>query len=114
MPGRTVHRLSVERNPLRVRRLAPSRHRTPVAVAIVERVIDVSVEAIGPVVPRTRADKYSAVEPLRSVVSVGSAIIRRSLVVAVRTNRRTCTDSSDDADVCRTATGQEKSCCKDT
>ena len=54
----------------------------------VKMVIDVPIELVAAVIPGAGADEHSAVEPLRTVVSVGGAAIRRVVVIAVRTNRR--------------------------
>ena len=59
-----------------------------VALAVIEMVIDMSVETIRPMEPRSRADEYSAGEPIRAIVTIRSAVIRRDLIVPVGTNRR--------------------------
>jgi hypothetical protein len=67
---------------------AASWHGPMVALAIVEMMIDVPVEMIRPVVPRTSPDEYPTSEPLGPIVAIRSATVRRSLVTSVRTNRR--------------------------
>lgn len=85
---RIVHRRSMERRALG-RRTFPAPWKGPaIAFAVVEPVIDVPVEMFGPVIIRTRADENSTREPLRPVIAVGRAVIRRSLVIPVRANRR--------------------------
>ncbi len=65
---------------------AARRHGPVVAVAIVVMMIDMSVEMFRPMEPRASADEYSAREPLRAIVAARRAIVRGSLVVAIRTN----------------------------
>jgi len=55
-----------------------------IALAVVEVMVDVPVEMIPSMKPGARADEDAAVIPLRPVISVGSAPIRRSLIIAVR------------------------------
>jgi hypothetical protein len=59
-----------------------------VALAIVEMMIDVAVEMFRPLVPRASPDEYTASEPLRPIIAVWSAVIRRGLVVPVWANGR--------------------------
>jgi len=54
----------------------------------IEMMIDVPVEMLWPVVPRTGADEDTTREPFRAVIAVRSAIVRRNLVIPVRANRR--------------------------
>jgi len=61
---------------------------TVVALAIVEMMIDMSVEALRSVKPRSRTDEYAAYEPLRPIIPVRGAVIRRNFIISVRTNRR--------------------------
>jgi hypothetical protein len=63
-------------------------HRPVVALAIVEMVIYMPVEMVRSVVPRASPDENTASEPLRSIVAIWSAVIRRSFVVSVWANRR--------------------------
>ena len=60
---------------------------TTVAVIWIEAVIDVAVEVVGPVEPRSGSDENAAVEPLGPVVPVWRAVVRSDVVVAIRTNR---------------------------
>jgi hypothetical protein len=57
---------------------------TSVAVMWIEAVINVAVEVVRTVEPRTGSDEHTAIEPLWPVVSVRSTVIRREVVVAVR------------------------------
>jgi hypothetical protein len=59
-----------------------------VALTKVEAMINVSIETIRAVEPRSCPDEYTAREPLRTIVAVWSAVIRRDFIVSVRTNRR--------------------------
>ena len=68
--------------------LAARRHRPLVALAIVEMMIDVSVEMRCPVIPGSRSDKYAARKPLGPIITVRGTVIRRHLVISVRTHRR--------------------------
>ena len=65
-----------------LRRSGAARRETPVvALAIVELMIDVSVEVIRPVIPRASADEDTAAsEPLGPIVAIRSAIVRRSCI----------------------------------
>jgi hypothetical protein len=88
MATRVMHRLAVKfRTPLG-RVLTARRRRAVIAMAIVERMIDMAVEVIRPVKPRSRADEDTTREPLRAIVAVGSASIRRPLVISVGALRR--------------------------
>jgi hypothetical protein len=55
-----MHCLAVKFCTVFRRTLAARRQSAMVAFAVIEMVIDVSVEAIRPVEPRSRADKYPA------------------------------------------------------
>lgn len=73
---------------MRAVRCLPVRRQTAmVAVAWVEMVIDMAMEVPRSMEPRSGANKHAAIEPLRSVVAVGSAVIRGVIVVAVWTHR---------------------------
>jgi hypothetical protein len=58
-----------------------------VAVLRVVVVIYMSAEAFGAMEPRAHTDERSAGKPLRAIVAVGRAFIRRSVVVTVGTFR---------------------------
>jgi hypothetical protein len=70
------------------RRFSARRHRSLIAAAWIVAVIDVTVETLGAVEPRTRANENSAHKPVRAVVTVGGTIIRSVVKVTVRTDRR--------------------------
>jgi len=82
-----MHGFAVERRTVFYRMLTTRRVRPMVALAIVEMVIDVSVEVIRPMKPRSCADEDPAREPLRAIVAVRSAVVRRNLVIPVRAHR---------------------------
>jgi len=83
-----MHCVSMELSAVLSGMLAARGERPVVAVAIVEMMIDVPVEMFRPVEPRSRANEYAARKPLRAIVTIRRAVIRRSLVVSVRANRR--------------------------
>ena len=93
MSARIMHRLAVKVRAVFCGSRAPSRHWPVIALAVIEMMIDVSVEMLRSVVPRPSADKYTAGEPLRSIVAVWSAVVRRNFVVSVRTHR--CFSNTD-------------------
>lgn len=57
--------------------------RAVIAVMRVEAVVDVAVESVRTVKPRSGADKNAVEEPVRTIIAVRSAIIRRILEVPV-------------------------------
>ena len=67
---------------------AARRETSVVALAIVELMIDVAVEMVRPVIPRTSTDEDAAPEPLGPIIAIWSAVVRWSLVVPVGANRR--------------------------
>jgi hypothetical protein len=67
-----------------------------VAVMNIEMIIYVAVEVMRAMEPRASANEDAAYKPLRSVVSIGSARIRRVVIVAVRAYRF---GSNGDADL---------------
>ena len=89
---------------------AARRHSPVVALAIVELMIDVAVEMIRPVIPRSRADEDTAAsEPLGPIIAIRSAVIRRCLVVPVWANRRF---SNADCNLCtRSISGSKQKTC---
>lgn len=62
--------------------------RPMIALAIVEVMIDVSIEMFRPVKPWSGSDEHAACEPLRAIVPIGGAVVRRLLVISVWTNGR--------------------------
>ena len=106
-----VHCLTVKLCAVFRRSRATRRHGPVVALAIVELMIDVAVEMIRPVIPRASSDEYSASEPLGPIIAIWSAIVRRSLVIPVGTNRR-CSDA--DCNLCmRFICGSKQKTCSD-
>ena len=63
------------------------RVRAVVAMTGVEVLIDVPAEVVAAVKPRAGSDKDAIAEPLRTVVAVGSAVVRREIIVAIRADR---------------------------
>jgi hypothetical protein len=70
-----------------------------VAVLRVVVVVNIAVEVRGAVKPWSSTDKDAVSKPLGAVVAVGSAVIRRYIVVAVGTNRG-YPDADADLGVC--------------
>jgi len=83
-----MHGAAMEFCPVFRRMLSARGHRTVVPLAIVEMVVYVSIEMLLPVKPWPRADENASGKPLGPIITVWSAVIRRSLIVAVRANRR--------------------------
>jgi hypothetical protein len=83
-----MHRRSTEGSTVRCRSFTARRRRPSIALSIVKGVIDVAVEAIGPVKPRSRTDENAARKPLGPVIAVRSAVVRRRLIVTVGADRR--------------------------
>jgi hypothetical protein len=83
-----MHRLAVKLCAALRRMFSPRRHWPVIAFAVIEMMIDVPVEMLRPVKPRTRADEYAAREPIRAIVAVRRAVIGRNLIVPIRANWR--------------------------
>lgn len=92
-----MHGLTVELSTVLRRTLTARGHGPTVAVTKVELMIDVPVEALGPVIPRSGAYEPTAFEPLGAVVTVWRAVVRRHFVVTIRTDRRTNSDADGNA-----------------
>ncbi len=73
------------------------RERSVVSVTGVIAVIDMTVEAARTVEPGACADEDSACEPIRAVIAVRGAVVRREIVVAVRAYGR---GTDADVDLC--------------
>ena len=58
------------------------------SIVAVEMIIDMSPEVVWTVVPRSGANEDPVHKPLRSIVSVGCAVIGRVIEIAVRTDGR--------------------------
>jgi hypothetical protein len=65
-----------------------SRQRPVVPVARIIPVIYVPVEASMPMEPRPCTDKHASIKPIRPVIPIRSAIIRRIVEVPIRAIRR--------------------------
>ena len=83
------------------------RNRSVVAVSGIVTIVYVTIEMVMTVEPGTRADEDSARKPVRAVVPVGSAVIRRIVEVAVRANR---SDTYVDGNLGRTHRGTTQEC----
>jgi len=59
-----------------------------IAVFRMETVVDVPAEVVGAMKPWAGTNEYATRKPFRAVISVGSAVVRRGIVVAVGTVRR--------------------------
>ena len=68
--------------------LAAPRHRPVVPEARIVMPIYPAVEAPPAAIPRPRANENAIAEPCRTVIPVWRAVIRRIVVIAIRTNRR--------------------------
>lgn len=88
MSMRIMHCLAVKLRTMFRWMLAASGKTTVITVAIVVVMIDVSVEMFRPMKPRSGSNKHAAAEPLGAIISVWSAVVRRHLVISVRTNGR--------------------------
>ena len=101
-----MHRVSVKLCPALGWMFSPCWKRPVIAVSIVEMMVYMPVKVLWAVKPRSRADENTARKPLRSVVTVRRAVIRRSLIIAIRTNRRL---SDTDCNLCiRFSRGSEQ------
>lgn len=100
-----MHSGAMERRTIRPGSLASRRHRTAIALPVIESMIDVPVEVVRSVIPRPGADENAARKPLRTVISVRGAVVRRRFVIAVGTYGRS---SNRDADVRRAAANCQK------
>ncbi len=70
------------------RRSAAFRQRSVIAIMRIPAIIYVAIEAARTMEPRAGSDKDAANEPVRAVVPVGSAIIRRIVEVPIRAHGR--------------------------
>ena len=87
MPMRIMHRLSMKLSAM-IPRMFPARwHRPMVPMPIVIMVINMPIEVIRPMEPRPSPNKNPACKPLRTVITIRCAIVRRYLVVPIWTNR---------------------------
>ena len=87
MAMRVMHCLTVEFRAVFRCTLSALGESPAVTLAKVEMMIHVSVKVFRSVVPGSRPDEYTVQEPLRAIVAIWSAVVRRNLVVPVRANR---------------------------
>src|ERR1700693_2074824 len=88
MAMRIMHGLSAKSFMVFHRMLSAGREWPVGSMAIVEVMIDVSIEMFRPVEPGPRPDEHTAREPLGAVVAIWSAVVGRLLIVPIRTNWR--------------------------
>ncbi len=65
---------------------AMTRQRAVVTMARIEAIIYVSIKCTAPMEPRPRADKQATVKPIRAVVAIRSAVVRRVIKISIRTH----------------------------
>ena len=70
------------------RPVAAPRHRSGIAMPRVIPVIDMPVEPMPAVKPRPSADEQPAGKPVRPIVPIRRAVVRRIVVISVRARRR--------------------------
>jgi hypothetical protein len=68
--------------------LAAGRIWAVVSVVRMEMIVDVTLKTLWAVEPRADADEDAAAEPLRAVITVGSAVVGWNVVIAVGAYRR--------------------------
>jgi hypothetical protein len=97
-----THFVSVEviKRPLSTLRMWPA-----VAVMWIETVINVAMKVVRPVKPGASSEEHAAIEPLRPIVSVGGAVVRCYVVIAVGASRLH-SDIDGDSRVCRARNAQ--------
>jgi len=88
MAALVMHRIAVELITVLHGYGAALRITPAIALAIVEVMVNVAVEVLRSVEPTAGPDEDSAVEPLRAIVAIRSAIVRRSFVVPIRAHGR--------------------------
>ena len=73
---------------LRTRALPTLRNGAVISMLNVKVVIYVAAEVCRAMEPRTSSDEYSTAEPIRSIVTISSTIVRSIIVVPIRAHRR--------------------------
>ncbi len=68
--------------------ISATRELTAIAMAWIEAIIDIAVEASWAAVPGARSEENAIVKPLRAVIAVRSTVVRGVIEIAVRTDRR--------------------------
>jgi hypothetical protein len=76
-----------------------------IAVMWIEAVINVALELVWAVKPRTGSEEHTAVEPLGTVVPVWGAVVWGHIVVAIRASRL-CADIKGHLSGCRARDAQ--------
>ena len=82
-----MHGSTVELGAMIALVFAPSRHRSMISVTIIEVMVYMAIKVLMPMKPRSGADEHSTFIPFRTVVAIGSAAIRRHLVIPIRARR---------------------------
>lgn len=85
---RAMEVLCMVSEPVRIGVFAVGRIRTVIAMMWIVVVIDVTVEVVRAVEPWSGSNKDAAAEPLRAIVAIRCALVRRVIVVTVGANRR--------------------------
>jgi hypothetical protein len=74
--------------PSRLGLVASVRPRAAIAVVWMEMVIDVTAKTFRAMKPRASANEDATDKPLRAVIAVGSAVVRRDIIIAVGADGR--------------------------
>lgn len=80
--------------------IAVTRETTVVSVTRIQIMIHRTVESVGTMEPWACSEKGSVIEPLRSVISVGSTVVRCIPVIAIWAYRRGSTDIYTERNLC--------------
>lgn len=88
MTVRVVHCLAVKFLPAFRGTSATGGKGTMVTMPIIQTMIDMPIEMLRSVEPRTGTDKQAVCEPFGAIVSVGRTIVGRDFVVAIGAIRR--------------------------
>ena len=88
MPAAVAHLVSMElvEVAMVVEMFLVARVGAVVSMAPVKAIVHMAVEVMRAVVPGAGADEHAIREPFRTVVAVGRALLRRVVIVAIRTN----------------------------
>ena len=71
------------------KRLVPAvRHGSSVAVVRVIAIVDMAIETVAAVEPRSSTDEHAAGKPIRPIIPIRRAIIRRIVEITIRAFRR--------------------------
>ena len=83
MSVRIMHGLTMKLSPMIDRVLAARGHRSVISLPVVQTMIHMAIETIRPMEPGSSTDEHATCEPLRTVISVRSAVVRGFLIVSV-------------------------------